>query len=155
VDLVLGMSMAPSTLRMVLVEGKDGDGATVDQDGFPVATAANTGNAATLTAANQAMAAILGTREGATQGGYRLASTGVTCADPVEADALRDALAAHRVENIMLVSAFLAAAALAQSFGTTIGYLRVAFHRAGVRDVGCRRLRERFDHRCPQSVPTG
>ena len=122
-DLVLGMSMAPSAVRMVLVEGKDGDGATVDQDGFPVATAANTGNAATLTAANQAMAAILGTREGATQGGYRLASTGVTCADPVEADALRDALAAHRVENIMLVSAFLAAAALAQSFGTTIGYV--------------------------------
>ena len=121
-DLVLGMSMAPSTVRMVLVEGKNGDGATVDQDGFPVATAANTGNAPTLTAANQAMAAILGTREGATQEGYRLASTGVTCADPVEADALRDALAAHRVENIMLVSAFLAAAALAQSFGTTIGY---------------------------------
>jgi hypothetical protein len=122
VDLVLGMSMAPSTVRMVLVEGKNGDGATVDQDGFPVAAAANTGNGSTLTAANQAMAAILGTREGATQGGYRLASTGVTCADPVEADALRDALAAHRVENIMLVSAFLAAAALAQSFGNTIGY---------------------------------
>src|SRR6201981_194867 len=117
------MSMAPSTLRMVLVEGKDGDGATVDQDGVPVATAANTGNAATLTAANQGMAALLGPREGRTQGGYRLASTGVTYADPVEADALRDALAAHRVENIMLVSAFLAAAALAQSFGTTIGYV--------------------------------
>jgi hypothetical protein len=122
VDLVLGMSMAPSTVQMVLVEGTNGDGATVDQDGFPVATEANTANPATLTAANQAMAAILGTREGATQEGYRLASTGVTCADPVEADALRDALAAHRVENIMLVSAFLAAAALAQSFGTTIGY---------------------------------
>ena len=67
VDLVLGMSMAPSTVRMVLVEGKNGDGATVDQDGFPVATAANTGNEPTLTAANQAMAAILGTREGAAQ----------------------------------------------------------------------------------------
>ncbi len=114
--------MAPSTVRMVLVEGKNGDGATVDQDGFPVATAANTSGPATLTAANQVMAAILGTREGAAQGGYRLAATGVTCTDPVEAAALRDALAAHKVENIMLVSAFLAAAALAQSFGTTIGY---------------------------------
>ena len=121
-DLVLGMSMAPSTVNMVLVEGENGDGATVDQDGFPVATAANTGNAPTLTAANQAMAAILGTQESAAQGGYRLASTGITYTDPVEAGALRDALAAHRVENIMLVSAFLAAAALAQSFGTTIGY---------------------------------
>ena len=122
VDLVLGMSMAPSTVQMVLVEGKNGDGATVDQDGFPVATAANTSDPATLTAANQVMAAILGTQEGAAQGGYRLAATGVTWTDPVEAGALRDALAAHKIENIMLVSAFLAAAALAQSFGTTIGY---------------------------------
>jgi hypothetical protein len=120
--LVLGMSMAPSTCQMVLVEGKTGDGATVDRDGFPVATAANTGDAPTPTAADQAMAAILGTQEGATQQGYRLASTGVTCADPAEADALRDALAAHRVENIMLVSTFLAAAALAQSYGTASGY---------------------------------
>jgi hypothetical protein len=122
VDIVLGVSMAPSTVRMVLVDEKNGDGATVDEDGFPIATAANTGNAATLTAANQVMAAILGTREGAAQGGYRLAATGVTCVDSVGAGALRDALAAHQVENIMLVSAFLAAAALAQSFGATIGY---------------------------------
>jgi hypothetical protein len=114
--------VAPSTVRMVLVDGKNGDGATVDEDGFPVATAANTGNAATLTAANQVMSAILGTRQGAAEGGHRLAATGVTCVDPVEAGALRDALAAHRVENIMLVSAFLAAAALAHSFGATIGY---------------------------------
>jgi hypothetical protein len=122
VDLVLGMSMAPSAVRMVLVEGKNGDGATVDEDGFPVATAADTGNGATSSAANQVTAAIMGTRQGAAEGGYRLASTGVTYADPVEASALRDALASHRVENIMLVSAFLAAAALAQSFGATIGY---------------------------------
>ena len=121
-DIVLGVSMAPSTVRMVLVDGKNGHGTTVDEDGFPVATAANTGNVATLTAANQVMSAILGTRQGAAEGGYRLAATGVTCVDPVEASALRDALAAHRVENIMLVSAFLAAAALAQSFGATIGY---------------------------------
>jgi hypothetical protein len=121
VDLVLGMSMAPSTVQMVLVEGKNGDGTTVDQDGFQVAPA-NTADAVTLTAANQAMAAILGTRESAAQGGYRLAATGVTYTDPVEAGALRDALAAHRVENIMLVSAFLAAAALAQAYGTTTGY---------------------------------
>jgi hypothetical protein len=114
--------MAPSTVRMVLVEGEDGEGATVDQDAFPLATAANTSNAATSSATDQVVAAILGTREGAAEGGYRLASTGVTWADPVEADALRDALAAHRVENVMLVSAFLAAAALAQAYGATTGY---------------------------------
>jgi hypothetical protein len=118
VDIVFGVSMAPSTVRMVLVEGEDGEGATVDHDAFPVATAPNARNAAT----DQVVSAILGTREGAAEGGYRLASTGVTWADPAEADALRDALAAHRVENVMLVSAFLAAAALAQAYGSTIGY---------------------------------
>jgi hypothetical protein len=122
VDLVLGMSMAPSTVDMVLVEGKNGDGATVDQDGFPIAASAATSNLTTSPAADQTLAAILGTQQSAAAGGYRLASTGVTWSDPVEADALRDALAAHKVENIMLVSAFLAAAALAQSYGTTTGY---------------------------------
>jgi hypothetical protein len=107
---------------MVLVEGENGDGATVDQDGFPVAAGADTVNAATSHAADQTLAAILGTQQSATEGGYRLASTGVTWVDPVEADALRDALAAHKVENIMLVSAFMAAAALAQAYGTTTGY---------------------------------
>jgi hypothetical protein len=107
---------------MVLVEGVNGDGATVDQDAFPVTTAAATGNAATSSATDQVLAAILGTRQGAAESGYRLASTGVTWVDPVEAGVLRDALAAHRVENIMLVSAFLSAAALAQAYGTSIGY---------------------------------
>ena len=147
-DLVLGMSMAPSTVRMVLVEGKNGDGATVDQDGFPVAAAADTSNLATSPAADQTLAAILGTQQSAAEGGYRLASTGVTCVDPVEADVLRDALAAHRVENIMLVSAFLAAAALAQAYGTTIGYTHTGllFIEPDCCDAGCRRLRGRFGH---------
>jgi len=114
--------MAPSTVRMVLVEGESGDGATVDQDAFPVTTAAAAGNAVTSSATDQVLAAILGTRQGAAESGYRLASTGVTWVDPVEAGVLRDALAAHRVENIMLVSAFLSAAALAQAHGTAIGY---------------------------------
>jgi hypothetical protein len=122
VDIVFGVSMAPSTVRMVLVEGESGDGATVDQDAFPVTTAAAAGNAATSSATDQVLAAILGTRQGAAESGYRLASTGVTWVDPVEAGVLRDALAAHRVENIMLVSAFLSAAALAQAHGTAIGY---------------------------------
>ena len=113
--------MAPSTVRMVLVEG-NGNGTTVDQDGFPVAAGLETSNFATTPAADQTLAAILGTQQSAAEGGYRLASTGVTWVDPAEADALRDALAAHRVENIMLVSAFLAAAALAQAYGSTIGY---------------------------------
>ncbi|ORV93369.1 hypothetical protein AWC11_06330, partial [Mycobacterium interjectum] len=117
------MSMAPTAVRMVLVEGENGDGATVDEDNFDVAT---DDDAATVTAADQVVSAILGTREGASEGGYQLASTGVTFTDPIEAAALRDALAAHKVENVMLVSAFLAAAALAQTVGNQTNYARTA-----------------------------
>ena len=46
----------------------------------------------------------------------------MTWTDPVEAAALRDALAARKVENVMLVSSFLAAAALAQVVGSSVGY---------------------------------
>ncbi|WP_431523794.1 DUF7159 family protein [Mycobacterium europaeum] len=122
-DTVLGVSMAPTAVRMVLVEGQNGEGATVDEDNFNVPPE---DDAATLTAANQVVSAILGTREGAAEGGYQLASTGVTFTDPIEAAALRDALAAHKVENVMLVSAFLAAAALAQAVGSQTNYAQTA-----------------------------
>ena len=122
-DTVLGVSMAPTAVRMVLVEGENGDGATVDEDNFVLAAEPDT---APMSAANQVISAILGTREGAAEGGYQLTSTGVTWTDPIEAAALRDALAAHKVENVMLVSAFLAAAALAQAVGNATNYAHTA-----------------------------
>jgi hypothetical protein len=115
--------MAPTAVRMVLVEGENGDGATVDEDNFDVAAGEDT---APATAASQVISAILGTREGAAAGGYQLTSTGVTWTDPIEAAALRDALAAHKVENVMLVSSFLAAAALAQAVGNATNYAHTA-----------------------------
>jgi hypothetical protein len=118
VDTVLGVSMAPTAVRMVLVEGENADGVTVDEEGFDV----NTADAPTVSAADQVVSAILGTQEGAVESGYQLRSTGVTWTDPVEAAALRDALAARKVENVMLVSSFLAAAALAQVVGNSVGY---------------------------------
>ena len=117
-DTVLGVSMAPTAVRMVLVEGENADGATVDEEGFDVTAA----DAPTLSGADQVVSAILGTQEGAAESGYQLRSTGVTWTDPTEAAALRDALAARKVENVMLVSAFLAAAALAQAVGSSVGY---------------------------------
>jgi hypothetical protein len=122
-DTVLGVSMAPSAVRMVLVEGENGDGATVDEDKFEVD--ADDG-APTASAADRVVSAILGTREGAAEGGYQLTSTGVTWTDPIEAAALRDALAAHKIENVMLVSAFLAAAALAQAVGSATNFAHTA-----------------------------
>ena len=119
VDTVLGVSMAPTTVRMVLVEGENADGMTVDEDNFAVA---DSEDPATISAPDQVVAAILGTREGANAAGYELLSTGVTWTDQRAAAELRDVLAARKVENVMLVSSFLAAAALAQSMGSATGY---------------------------------
>jgi hypothetical protein len=118
-DIVLGVSMAPATIRMVLVEGENADGLTVDEDYFDVGDA---NDPRTLSAPDQVIAAIFGTREGASQGGHQLTSAGVTWTDPRDAAALATALAARKIENVMLVSAFLAAAALAQTVGNAIGY---------------------------------
>ena len=122
-DTVLGVSMAPTTVRIVLVEGENADGVTVDEENFVVTDGEDP---TTFSAPDQVVAAILGTREGANEAGYELMSTGVTWTNPREAAELRDALAARKVENVMLVSSFLAAAALAQSIGSATGYARAA-----------------------------
>jgi hypothetical protein len=120
VDIAFGVSMASPTVRMVLIEGENADGGTVEEDSFQLTE--DTRNPAPLSQADQVVAAIVGTRESAAAGGYRLASTAVTWTDPGEAGMLRDALAARKIENVMLVSAFLAAAALTQTVGTALGY---------------------------------
>ncbi|WP_432760648.1 DUF7159 family protein, partial [Mycobacterium colombiense] len=122
-DIVLGVSMAPSSIQMVVLEGEYADGATVEEDTFDVT---DVDDAATTTGPDQVISAILGTREGAVDAGLELSSIGVTWTDQLEAAALRDALAAHRIDNVMLVSAFLAAAALAQNVGGAMGYERTA-----------------------------
>jgi hypothetical protein len=123
VDIVLGVSIAPTTVRMVLIEGRNADGVTVEQDGFAVAPRED---AATSGAADQVVTAIVGTREGATEGGCRLTSTGVTWTDPTGVGALQDAIASHDVGSVMLVSPLLAAAALAQAVGHALGYEHIA-----------------------------
>ncbi|WP_232001146.1 hypothetical protein, partial [Mycobacterium sp. 1165178.9] len=122
-DIVLGVSMAPSSIQMVVLEGEYADGVTVEEDTFDVTDVAD---AAATTGPDQVISAILGTREGAVDAGLELSSIGVTWTDQLEAAALRDALTAHRIDNVMLVSAFLAAAALAQNLGGAMGYERTA-----------------------------
>lgn len=118
---VLGVSTGATRLRMVLVEGESADGVIVDQDNFDVSR-----EASPSTLPNQLVSAILGTREGAVEGGYRLLSSGVACTDHMQAARLRDALISHKIENVMLVSAFMAAAALAQAVGDATNYVRTA-----------------------------
>jgi hypothetical protein len=119
VDIVLGVSMTPTTVRMVLVEGDEADGVTVDHDAFDINT---TDGSATSGAAEQVAAAVLGTKESAAASGHHLASIGVTWMNHSDAAALRDILAARGIEDVMLVSATHAAASLAQAVGRAIGY---------------------------------
>ncbi len=119
-DIVLGVSMAPTTVRLLLIEGVDADGVTVEEDTIEVGDSAESG------AVDQVIAAIDGTREGAVDCGYRLASIGVTWTDPAVAGALREELASREVGGVMLVSPLLAAAALAQTVGHAIGYEHIA-----------------------------
>ncbi len=120
-DIVLGVSMAPDTVRIVLVEGQGAGGVTVDRGDFDVPP-----DATAVATADQVIDAILGTREGAAEDGCRLLSTGVTWTHQSEAAALRNALAARKIESVTLVSAFMAAAALAQAVGSATNYDRTA-----------------------------
>jgi hypothetical protein len=119
VDIVLGVSMAPTTVRMLLVEGENADGATVEEETFEVAVA---DGLALSGAPEQVIAAILGTRQGAAECGYRLMSTGVTWTEPTEVGVLREALAIREIRSVMLVSPLLAAAALTQTVGQAMDY---------------------------------
>ena len=121
-DIVIGVSMAPATVRVVLIEGENADGVTVEQDNFEVAAA----EAPPGAGADQVIAAIIGTREGAVHSGHQVTSTGVTWTDPAGVAALRDELAIRDVGSVMLVSPLLAAAALAQTVGFSIGYEHIA-----------------------------
>ncbi|WP_420093248.1 DUF7159 family protein, partial [Mycolicibacterium agri] len=118
-DIVLGVSMTPTTVRMVLVEGEKADGVTVDHDVFEVTP---TDDSATSSAAEQVAAAVLGTKESAAASGHHLKSIGVTWTHHSDAAALRDILTARGIDDVMLVSATHAAAALAQAVGRAIGY---------------------------------
>ena len=122
-EIVLGVSMAPTTVRMVLIEGQNADGVTVEEDTFEVGAAEHFSNSG---AADQVIGAIVGTREAASEGGYRLASTGVTWTDKAGVGGLRDALAGCDIGSVMLVSPLLAAAALARTVGEAVGYERIA-----------------------------
>ncbi|MDT5140232.1 MAG: hypothetical protein QOD58_4494 [Mycobacterium sp.] len=126
-DIVLGVSMEPSAVRMVLIEGANADGVTIEQDSLEVAAPrAGVGRKAGSGAAAHVIAALIGTREGADEGGYQLTSTGVTWTDPGEVAALRAELADRDVGSVMLVSPLLAAAALAQTIGSALDYEHIA-----------------------------
>lgn len=122
-DIVLGVSMTPSAVRMVLVEGVNADGVTLDSN---VVTITPDAAAATSGAPQRVVDAVLGTLEGAADGGHRLTSVGVAWTDHADAARLRQILRQHRLEDVVLVSELHAASALAQAIGQTVGCQRIA-----------------------------
>jgi hypothetical protein len=118
-DIVLGVSMTPTTVHMVVVDGEKADGATVEHDTFNLGSAEGT---PTPSATDHVLAAIMGTREGAVAAGHRLVSTGVAWSDHAEAAKLRQALADRRIDGVTFVSQLQAAGALAQAAGSLFGY---------------------------------
>jgi hypothetical protein len=123
VEIVLGVSMTPTTVSIALVEGEKADGVIIDHDVFDI-TAVD--GSATSSAPEHVIAAVLGTQEGAIAAGHHLVSTGVTWTDRAEAAELREALVARDIEDVLLVSELHAAAALAQTVGRAVGYDKTA-----------------------------
>ena len=122
-EIVLGVSMTPTTVSIALVEGEKADGVIVERDVFDI-TAID--GSATSSACDHVIAAILGTQEGAIAAGHHLVSTGVTWTDHAQAAVLREALVARGIEDVLLVSELHAAAALAQAVGRAVGYDKTA-----------------------------
>jgi hypothetical protein len=123
VEIVLGVSMTPTTVRLALVEGEKADGVIVDHDVFDIGAV---DGSATSSASDEVIAAVLGTQEGAIAAGHHLVSTGVTWTHHAEAALLREALVARGIEDVLLVSELHAAAALAQAVGRAVGYDKTA-----------------------------
>ena len=109
--------MTPHAVRMVLVEGEKADGVTVDRDSLDADGAGSV---------ERVVTAILGTRDSVVEGGHHLRSTGVAWTDHATAARLRQALVAHGLDDVMLVSELHAASALAQAVGQTVGCERTA-----------------------------
>ena len=122
-EIVLGVSMTPTTVSIALVEGEKADGVIVEHDVFDITTI---DGSATSSACDHVIAAVLGTQEGAIAAGHHLVSTGVTWTDHADAAVLREALVARGIDDVLLVSELHAAAALAQAVGRAVGYDKTA-----------------------------
>ena len=111
-EIALGVSMTPTTVRMALVEGDKADGLTMDCDQFALTSAVGTPSAS---ASEQVSAAILATEESASSRGHHLCTCGIALSRECDADELQASLDARDVADVILVSELQAAAALAHA----------------------------------------
>lgn len=120
-DTVLGLSVTPSAVGLVLVEGQDADGSTVDREAFEIVSGRHS---TPLAASEQAAAAVLRTEAIAASRGQRLHSIGVTWSDGAdrEASLLLKSLTDCGFDNVVPIRLPEATEALAWGIAEVIGY---------------------------------
>ena len=120
-DAVLGLSMTPTTVGLVLVEGQEADGATMDKDEFAVH---ERGLASAVNTSEKAAAAVMRTEAIAAARGHRLHSIGVTWSEDADTEAslLLESLSESGFENVVAVRLPEATEALARGIADVIGY---------------------------------
>ena len=118
-DIVLGLSMTPAAVRMVLVEGQNADGVTIEERQVAVDDALGS-------ATDHLVTTVRDVRAAAAAGGNRVSSIGVTWTDGLGACVVSEALAACDADNVTPISPFVAATTLAQAVAVAMGYERIA-----------------------------
>ena len=120
-DAVLGLSVTPSAVGLVLVEGQDADGVTVDRDAFEVGFR---GRSSAVRTSEQAAAAVLRSEAIAATRGHRLHSIGMTWSDDAntEASLLLKSLTDSGFDNVVPVRLSEATEALARGIAEVIGH---------------------------------
>lgn len=116
-DTVLGLSMTPTTVGLILVEADGRDGATKDHDAFEV----RRGGFSPVTTSEYVAEAL--SRTQAIAGGQHLQSIGVTWSDDatIEASLLLDSLADSGFHNVIPIRLPEATEAFARGIGEVIG----------------------------------
>ena len=114
VDTVLGVSVTPTNVRSVLVEGLSADGATLDHDEYDVF--------------EEVGAALRRARDDAEADGQLVGSIGVTWSDDAELETsvVLDGIARAGLTDVTPVPLSEAVEALARSIGRVTGYQRTA-----------------------------
>ncbi len=121
---MLGLSVTPTNVQTVLVEGRDADGATLEHDDFDTYTDP-IADPVPSRASEQVAEAVLGLAEARDE---TLHAIGVTWSDgaDLEASLLMEALGAAGLPNVVAVHQPRAAEALTHSIGRVLGYRRTA-----------------------------
>ncbi len=124
-DAVLGLSVTPSAVGLVLVQGQDADAATIDGTGFEVDSC---GPSSAVQTSEQAAAAVLRTEAIAAGRGQRMRSIGVTWSDEADAEAslLLKSLSDSGFDNIVPVRLSEATDALARGIAELTEYRTTA-----------------------------